>query len=96
VWNISQSIICNTLSVHHIIVYKARFIHLQLEAIIREKLKSGYYIVKQAFKQYDPEGRGIITRLAWNLLIITTIIITTVTASTIITTIIITIDHHHD
>ena len=34
----------------------------ELEAIIREKLRTGYYIVKQAFKQHDPEGRGIITR----------------------------------
>ncbi|XP_028399843.1 EF-hand calcium-binding domain-containing protein 6-like [Dendronephthya gigantea] len=34
----------------------------ELEEIIREKLKSGYYLVKQAFKQHDPEGRGVITR----------------------------------
>ena len=25
-------------------------------------MKTNYYVVKQAFKQYDPEGKGIITR----------------------------------
>jgi hypothetical protein len=48
---------------YYFMFYNSLFIGFQLEAIIREKLKSAYYSVKQAFKQYDPEGRGIITRL---------------------------------
>jgi hypothetical protein len=35
---------------------------MQLEALVRDKLRSNYYEVRKRFKDNDPEGRGNVTR----------------------------------
>ena len=35
---------------------------LKIEALLREKMKTGYYDIRGAFKNCDPEGKGIVNR----------------------------------
>lgn len=34
----------------------------EIEFILREKMKTGYYTIKNTFKEFDPEGKGIVSR----------------------------------
>ena len=34
----------------------------QIEFLLREKMKTGYYTIKNTFKEFDPEGKGIVSR----------------------------------
>jgi len=36
----------------------------EIEFILREKMKTGYYTIKNTFKEFDPEGKGIVSREA--------------------------------
>ena len=36
---------------------------MQLERSLKEKAKSDYFTIKNAFKSFDPEGKGNIDRL---------------------------------
>ncbi|RMX39469.1 hypothetical protein pdam_00015583 [Pocillopora damicornis] len=41
---------------------KHKFFLLIIEALLREKMKTGYYDIRGAFKNCDPEGKGIVNR----------------------------------
>lgn len=34
----------------------------EIEFLLREKMKTGYYTIKNTFKEFDPEGKGIVSR----------------------------------
>ena len=38
------------------------FFFFQIEFLLREKMKTGYYTIKNTFKEFDPEGKGIVSR----------------------------------